>query len=324
MVKNSDINEIRERLEQAQSVAIFAHLRPDGDSIGSVLGLGWALEDAGKKVQFISDDPVPHELQFLFEYCGGENPFTTEPADCDCLITPDISSIDRAGKFFAAHRDIRPDVCIDHHVSNTGFAKLTWLEAESPAASCIIAKLLPQLGLKITTRIASALLCGIVTDTIGFSTSNSNAEVLRVAADMVDKGAQIFSITQKALKSHTYEESLVWKYGIENIHREGKIIWSVLYKADRLKAGFLTDDDANFVNHLANNEDTDVAILFIQCSENDTKVSWRAKPPYDVSLPAVDMGGGGHKPAAGATVYGPIEETIPLVLEKTRKLTLGN
>ena len=205
MLKN-DLEQIRERLEQAQNVAVFCHIRPDGDSVGSTLALGWALEDKGKTVQYISQDPIPERFQFLFQYTGnGRNPFVNEPVGADCYILPDISSLDRAGKFFAEHPDQWPDIGIDHHVSNQGFCKLSWIEPESPAACSVLSDILPKLGFNLTKRISSALLCGIITDTNSFSNLNVNSASLRIAADLVDKGADIFFICHNNAITHFYK-----------------------------------------------------------------------------------------------------------------------
>ena len=181
MIIHDDIQLIRERIAKARNIAVFAHVRPDGDSIGSTLALGWALEDMGKKVQLISEDPVPDRFHFLFQFTkDGKNPYQPEPVDADCYIVPDISSPDRGGKFFTEQPDLKADICIDHHVSNEGHAKLNWIESDSPAACCVLTGLLPQLGAKLTKRISSALLCGIITDTNSFppQTSPSNPSAL--------------------------------------------------------------------------------------------------------------------------------------------------
>jgi len=321
MVIHDDIQMIRERLEQAETIAVFTHVRPDGDSVGSVLSLGWALMDMGKNVQLIAEDPIPERFHFLFRYTeDGKNPFISAPDHADCYILPDISSIDRAGSFFEKHPEVRPDICIDHHVSNTMYAKLNWIESDSPAACSVLSRFLPLLGIRITPRISSALLCGVLTDTNSFSTSNVTADSLRSAADLVDIGANIFSINMQAYKEHSLDEMNLWRLGMNNIRMEGDMIWSVLTKADRDKIGYTGDDDVGFVSYMGNTKGMNVSVIFIEIDDNETKISWRSRPGYDVSKVAVACGGGGHKAAAGATVYGKIGDIIPAVLEKTRAI----
>lgn len=317
-----DLNLIRKRLDEAQNIAIFLHIRPDGDSVGSTLALGWALEDIGKNVQFISEDEVPYHYHFLFEYTnGGSNPFCTEPGpETDCFITPDISSLDRAGKFFLARPGLRPDICIDHHVSNSGIGVLNWIEPNSPAACCVLTGILPKMGFTLTKRISSALLCGIITDTNSFSNSDVDSAALRYAADLVDNGAPIFKINRLAYKEHSPLEMEFWKIGFNNLHFENQMIWSVIRKADREAIGYQGDDDHGFVSFIGNTAGICVSVLFTEVSETETKISWRAVPGYNVADVALAFGGGGHAPASGATVSGRLEDVISAVLKKTREM----
>ncbi len=321
MKLHDDIELIRARIEEADTIAVFAHVRPDGDSVGSALALGWALSDMGKKVEFVSEDPIPEHFRFLFRFTeDGADPFLRSPQKADCFILPDISSRDRAGEFFGIHPEIQPDICIDHHISNQGFAKLNWVEWESPAACCVLTELLPELGFTLTERISSALLCGIITDTNSFSNSNVTAESLRNAADLIENGAKIFSISQQAYKLHTRSEMELWKLGMNNMHIEENMVWSVFRKADRDAIGYIGDDDRGFVNYMGNTANIKVAVLFIEVDDQNTKISWRALPGFDVSCVASYFGGGGHLAASGATIRGKLDEIIPAVLEKTRTI----
>lgn len=323
---HDDIQKIRDRLKKADTIAVFAHVRPDGDSVGSVLAFGWALRDMGKTVQFISEDPIPDRFSFLYQFTEEHgNPFRPEPDGADCYVVPDISDAGRAGKFFFEHPEIKPDLCVDHHVSNVGFAELNWIESESPAACCVLAELLPQLGVKFTKRISSALLCGIITDTNSFTTSNVTVESLRIAADLMDCGAEIFPISFKAHKEHSVSEMELWKIMMNNIHSDGDYLWSVLTKKDRDSIGYIGDDDCGFVNYMGDTQGVKVAILFTEVTELETKISWRSLPGYDVSKVAVACGGGGHSAASGATVRGKkVEEVIPQVLETTKRIISRN
>ena len=316
-----DLGLIRERIDAAETIAIFAHVRPDGDSIGASLALGWALQDMGKKVEFIAEDPVPERYHFLFQFTDdGNNPYIPEPINADCYITPDISSPDRAGCFFFDHQEIMPDICIDHHVSNWGYAKLNWVEPKSPATCSTLTEIMPKLGFSLTKRISSALLCGIITDTNSFSTSNVNAQTLRYAADLADNGADIFSINQTAYKEHSPQEMEYWRIGMNNMHIEGELAWSVVSKAERDAAGIDSDEDNGFTSYLCNTTGIKTAVLIIETNDHNVKISWRAVPGYDVSKVAVAFGGGGHKAASGANVRGPLDQAIYTIIAKTKEM----
>ena len=316
-----DLSLIRERLNNAETIAIFAHIRPDGDSVGATMALGWGLEDEGKKIEYVCEDPIPERYHFLFQFTSdGQNPFIPEPVHADCFIIPDISSPDRAGKYFLERPDLIPDINIDHHVSNQGFSKLNWIEHESPAACCVLAGIMPKLGFKFTKRISSALLCGIITDTNSFSNTNVTAQSLRCAAELVDNGAEIFKICRTAHKEHTLLEMEYWRIGMNNLHIENGLAWSVVSLSERQAAGIETDEDNGFVSYMCNTTGIKVSVLFTETDEKDVKISWRSVPGYDVSKVAVACCGGGHKAASGATVSGPLEKAITDVLAKTKEM----
>lgn len=316
-----DLRLIRKRLDEAETIAIFAHVRPDGDSVGSTLGLGWALEDQGKKVEYIAEDPIPERFRFLFQYTAdGKNPFIPEPTNADCYILPDISSLDRAGDYFYKHSEIQPDICIDHHVSNIGFAKLNWVEPDTPAACCVLAKIMPQLGFTLTKRVSSALLCGTITDTNSFSNSDVTAESLRLAADLVDNGAELFPICRTAHKEHSILEMEYWRIGMNNMHIEGELAWSYVLNSERKAAGIEDDEDNGFTSYMGNTTGIKASVLFTETNDGKVKISWRSVPGYDVAAVACAFGGGGHKAASGATINEPINNIIPRVLSKMKEM----
>ena len=318
-----DINLIRERIAKAKKIAIYAHIRPDGDSVGASMGLGRALMDSGKQVQFVCEDPIPARFDFLFPLMGfDKSPYDPEPdTDADCVITPDVSSLDRCGDYYFSHPDRCPDICIDHHISNLGYAKLNWIEGEAPAACYVITGILEQLGLKFTSAVASALLCGLITDTNSFSTSNMNSEAFRRAAFLVDQGADLFNVSHNGYKVHDAEDLALWKLGMAGmcIENDG-LIWSAFSRADREAAGIHNDEDSGFVSYMLNTIGMKVSVLFTELDACHTKVSWRGLPGYDVSKLGVSFGGGGHKAAAGATLNSGLEDAIRQVLERTRRI----
>lgn len=316
-----DLHLIRERLDAADTIAIFAHIRPDGDSVGATLALGWALEDEGKKVEYISEDPIPERLRFLFEFAkDGKDPFIPAPVHADCFVVPDISTPDRAGAYFLDRPEIRPDICIDHHASNIGFAKLNWVDPENPAVCCILTSIMPQMGFTLTKRINSALLTGIITDTNSFTNSNVTTDSLRLAANLADNGAELFKICRIAHKEHSIQEMKFWRIGMSHIHIEDEMAWSYILASEREAAGIESDEDNGFASYMGNTTGIKTSILFIETDDKKVKISWRSIPGYDVAKVAVSFGGGGHKAASGATINGPIDIAMIDVINRTRNM----
>lgn len=156
--------EIKQRLEQAQKIVIASHVRPDGDAIGSLLGLGLALNDAGKQAQMVLVDGVSSS----FKYLAGSELIVKEPqGDHDTFITVDCADFKRTGKAFENFG--APDINIDHHKTNERFGTLNLIEENEVATAAILTNYLPAWGYKITKPIAAALLTGIVTDTLAFA-----------------------------------------------------------------------------------------------------------------------------------------------------------
>lgn len=305
---------IRNRLALAKQVLITSHVRPDGDAVGALIGLGMALQDHGKTVQMVLADGVPNNMRHL----KGSNQVVTSPSiDFDTFIVVDSGDFKRTG-FNTVLR--QPDIQIDHHQTNTNFGLINLVDAEAVATSAILAEAMPKWSLSINVEIASALLTGIVTDTIGFRTSNMNAKALRIAADLMDLGADLPTLYFQGLVSRTIEAARYWGTGLSSLQQRDRMIWATLRAADRRAVGYNSLDDADLTNMLSSINDGDIAVLFIEHDPGLIKVSWRSRPGWDVSKIAEKFGGGGHAAAAGAEIPGTLEAVQASVLEATERL----
>ena len=198
----------------------------------------------------------------------------------------------------------KPDLVIDHHKTNINFGKLNLVEDEAEATALMLAKHIPLWGLSIDAGAASALLTGILADTIGFRTSNVTAEALRVSAELVDLGANLHEIYYQTLVTRSLAEARYWGQGLTKLQYEDGLLWSELTLEDRAKAGYFENDDADLVNTLSSIADVLITVLFVQQSDERVKISWRSVAGLDVSGLAFQFGGGGHAAAAGADVSG--------------------
>jgi phosphoesterase RecJ-like protein len=317
-MNNDQIEAAKQVLRHSQRVLLASHIRPDGDAIGSLLGLGLALQENGTKVQMVLADGVPRTFQHLI----GSKQIKKKPkGEFDTVVTLDSSSMDRLGDVF---QEIpTPDINIDHHVTNRGFARINIIDAKATATAEILVDLLPLFDLQISTPVANALLTGLITDTIGFRTTNMRPQALRKAAELIELGADLPGLYQKALLNRSYEAARYWGAGLNALQRDRGLIWTSLTLEDRKSTNYPGMDDADLVNILSSIEGADIALIFIEQSNGHVKVSWRARPGYDVAKVAAEFGGGGHKPASGATIEGSLSEIQTKVLEKTYKLLDG-
>lgn len=307
-----------EWISRARRCLVVCHVRPDGDAIGSLLGLGLALRDAGKHVQMISEDGVPAAFRSLV---GAETVLRKPDGESDLAIVVDTSEAERAG---AVLNELgQAHICIDHHVTNMGFAHLNLIDPQAAATAEMLALLLKRWGFAVTGPIAEALLTGIITDTIGFRTSSVTPQVMRLAAELMETGANLPELYRRALVDRSFEAARLWAAGLTHLERAGRLVWATITQEDRRIAQYPGRDDADLINILSAIEGADIAIIFIEQPNGRVKVSWRAQPGYDVSQIAVGFGGGGHPAASGAEITGSLLDVRSTVLEHTRPLLNG-
>jgi bifunctional oligoribonuclease and PAP phosphatase NrnA len=316
---NQDIKgAVKERLEKSKNIIITSHVRPDGDAIGSLLGLGLALRDAGKSVKMVLVDGIPASYRHL----EGSELVVKEPGgEYDTFITVDCADFRRVGKAFENFS--QPDINIDHHITNENFGRLNLVEADEVATAAILTNHLPEWGFTITRPIAAALLIGILTDTLGFRTSNTTPEALRQCAMLMETGVDMPDLYMKSLVRRSFPAAKYWGAGLSSMEHKNGIVWATLTMEDRKRAGYGGNDDADLINLISAIDGNKVGIIFVQQNDAHVKVSWRALAPgIDVSQVAKHFNGGGHAAAAGADIPGAMNEVKPMVL-KTTKETLG-
>lgn len=308
---------IKERLEKSKRVIIASHVRPDGDAIGSLLGLGLALQDAGKSVQMVLVDGVSSS----FRHLDGSEQIVKGPAgEYDTFITVDCADFKRVGKVFENFG--QPDMNIDHHKTNERFGKLNLIEPEEVATSAILANHLPEWGYKITRPVAAALLTGIITDTLGFRTSNTNPSALRLCAMLMEEtGVEMTDLYMKSLVKKSFPAARYWGAGLSHLEQKNGIVWATLTVEDRKRSGYGGNDDADLINMISAIDGNKVGMIFVEQNDHHVKVSWRAlEPGIDVSKVAQHFKGGGHAAAAGADIPGALTEVQPMVLKTTYEM----
>jgi phosphoesterase RecJ-like protein len=234
------------------------------------------------------------------------------------VVTVDCSDLERTGGSLNGYSV--PDLNIDHHPTNLNFAKINLVDVEAVATAEMLAEYLLEFGLPITPHVATALLNGIITDTLGFRTYNMTSKALRVAADLVEAGAPLPELYHRSLLSRSFNALRYWGVGLSNLRREERMVWTSLSMEDRRAVGYPGRDDADLINVLTTLRGADVVLIFVEQGNGRVKVSWRSQPGFDVSRIALDFGGGGHKAAAGAEIEGSLADVQEKVLAATRTL----
>jgi phosphoesterase RecJ-like protein len=304
------------RLAASQHVLIVSHVRPDGDAVGSVLGLGLSLQEAGKQVQMVLVDGVPSSFRHL---PGADQIKTGFDDGFDTFVTVDCADFKRTGRIFAGQPP--PDINIDHHITNELYGELNLIEGQEVATSAILTNYLPSWGYPVTAPTAAALLTGIITDPLGFRTSNVTPEAMRQVATLMEAGVDMPDLYMRGLVRRSYAAARYWARGLANLERADGIVYGTLSLDDRKGAGYSGTDDADLINVLSGIDGFKVAMIFVEQPHEHVKISWRAlEPGVDVSVVAVCFGGGGHAAAAGADVQGRLDEVKKSAIRGTREM----
>ncbi len=309
-----EIVKLRKLIEGATRIAIVAHMRPDGDAIGSLIALALSLQNGGKQVSSILADGVPKRFRFL----PGSNAVQRKfPTDCNLLIALDCSDIERTG-FEREDLPRRVDINVDHHPSNTHFGVVNIVDPHAAATAEILFDLAEPLGLEIDSNIATNLLTGLVTDTIGFRTTNVTPKVLHVVSRLIELGAPLAEIYECALNRRSVISARYWGRGLSRLQQEDGLVWTSLTLEDQQSVGYSGKDDADLINLLSTIDGAEVAVIFVEQPEGAIKVSWRSKAGLNITPLAEAFGGGGHHQAAGAMIVGDLEEVTETVISATR------
>jgi bifunctional oligoribonuclease and PAP phosphatase NrnA len=309
--------ELRQAFQNANTILITSHIRPDGDAVGSVLGLGLSLMQIGKKTELVLADGVPGNFRYL---TGSDQIKKRAAGNFDLSVVVDSGDLPRIGHILDG---VQPDINIDHHVTNQNFARINLVDPESAATSAILAEFIPQWGLPINVDVANALLTGVIVDTIGFRTSNVSAKTLRIAANLMDIGANLPEQYHRGLIQRSLRAARYWGAGLQKIETSGRLLWTSLTLEDRKITSYHGNDDADLVNMLSTIENMDVVIIFVEQKDQHVKVSWRSQNGMDVSQIALHFKGGGHPAAAGADIPGKLEEVKDQVIKKTSEILIS-
>lgn len=299
-------------------MAIVSHRDPDGDTIGSAIALGLALESLGKTVTLHCADLVPSSLAFLE---GAERVRRDAPdPGSDVVVTVDLGDISRAKIAVPAGR---PVVNIDHHLSNTAFGAVNWVDPTSAATGEMVARVIDGLGAEWTPAIATATLIAIMTDTGSFQFPNTDPRVLELAARCISRGADLPAITYNVFRSRRFEAMKLWGRAFSRIERDddGQLVWTWIDRGDLDAAGGMDEDATGLIEQVARSTGMRVAVLFNALTPGEVKLSCRTvpfAPVIDAAALMGEFGGGGHARAAGAVVRGTLDEVRPRVLDAAR------
>lgn len=302
-----------EAIAGANSILLVSHIAPDGDAVGSLLGMAGPLRGLGKNVTLAIDDGVPADLRFIPD--SDMVAPLVDSGEFDLLITLDSSDLERigrAGAYGMAHS--KQVINLDHHPTNTRFGDIYLIAPEAVAAVEIVYDFLAYLGQTISPATAHALLTGLVTDTQGFRISATNSRTLEIAQDLMSKGAPLSQIMSRTLNRRSYEEVQLWKLVMPSVRLRQGLIYADIRQRDMRQVGLEKAGDGGLVSYLVTVDQAKVSIVFKELPQGKVEIGFRAKPGYDVASLALQLGGGGHTLASGCTIEGSLQRAHDIVL----------
>lgn len=311
------INNLNKLIAENDAFLLTSHQDPDGDSIGSLIGLYNYLKNLGKRVEVYSEGNIPHKYRFL----DPENMIKNEPGnkspDAKIAIILECPRYDRIG---FVKELINPNmivVNIDHHIDNEMYGQINIVNQKACAVGEILFDIFDSSGNPFGAEVANPLYAALLSDTGCFKFSNTSSKCLRVAAALVEKGAQPKPIAENIFSSTTAGTLKLVGFVLQNmkLYANEKICVFRLGKGDPAKFGASMEDSEGLIDYTMMINDVQIGVLIKEIDSNTVKISLRSRDGIDVCAFANSRGGGGHVNAAGFTLNKSLDLAEPLIVK---------
>lgn len=300
------LSQVVELIENKQSFGITTHIKPDGDGVGSSLGLFWLLKSLGKSAEVIVRGTVPLAYRSL---PGAENIRDIQQVDreYDAVFVIECSDLERPG---IAGLDREFTVNIDHHATSEHFGSINWIDSTASAVGEMIYNLCKAIGGRVTKEIAECVYMALVTDTGSFHFSNTTERTLKVASELIKAGVRPADISEAVYNNYPWSRIELMRQVLGTVKRDpsGKIASLRQTLAMREAAAAVDGDNSGFVNIPLSAREILAAVYMREVGPQQYRVSLRSKGDINVAKVAERFGGGGHRNAAGLRIEGPWDE----------------
>lgn len=296
------LSQVVELIEKEQKFAITTHVRPDGDGVGSSLGLCWLLRSLGKSAEVIVRDDVPPAYRSL----PGADEIRKLPqidTKYDAVFVIECSDIARPG---IIDLESQFTVNIDHHATCGHFGTINWIDATASAVGEMIYNLCKAIGGKVTREIAECLYMALVTDTGSFHFPNTTDRTLKVASELIKAGVKPADISEAVYSSYPWSRIELMRQVLNTVKRDpsGRVAWLRQTLDMTETSGAIDGDNNGFVNMPLAAEEVVASVYMREVAPGSYRVSLRSKGDINVARIAEKFGGGGHKNASGLSVDG--------------------
>ncbi len=289
-------------IEAAPTVALACHVHPDGDALGSMLGMFHSLRAAGRRV--VASFPTPFIVAPHYREMPGLE-LLTKPADFPCepdvLVTFDCGSLGRLGDLAPAAEAARELVVIDHHISNTCYGTINVIDPFAAASGVVVRRLLDELGLALTRDAAHALYAALVCDTGRFQYETTTPEVFNLARELVEFDLPISRLSRQLFEEHRFAYLKLLAEGLESaqLDVDKRFVWTAVTQ-DMLERHDVTLEEVEgLIDVLRRTTEAEVTCVLKEEADGSVRVSLRSLGEVDVRCIAEQHGGGGHRFAAG-------------------------
>ena len=316
---------LAEIIDAHERFIITSHIRPDGDAIGSELGMAALLDQKGKQSWIVNASELPERFEFLdpthrILHIDDEQSRTAMKTG-EVLIILDTSAWVQLGSMGDFIRNTSATkLVIDHHLGHDDMGAELFKDVHAPACGALLADAAEPLGCQLTPEVAEPLFVALATDTGWFRFSSTNGNTLRLAARLSDAGANVSKLYCLLFEETTLGRLKLMGRTLEGVHttKDGRIAYSAIRLSDFQSTGAVPQDSEDLVNYTLSISGVQVGLLFIEQRSGMVKVSFRSRNGLDCTRVAAQFGGGGHHQAAGAMIDGPIEQAQSRVLEAVR------
>jgi phosphoesterase RecJ-like protein len=303
-------------IRAAKNLVLACHVNPDGDALGSMLGLALGLAPLGQKITVLSQDGVPEILRFLPGVDLVKR--TTDVSEFDLALVLDSGDLARVGpNIVPVIARARKVIDIDHHAVAGAFGDIQVLDSRAASTSEIVYALLLALELPITLPVATCLFTGVITDTGSFRFQNVTPNTFHVAASLLTAGAPPAFISENVFENRTFAATRLLGHALSSLSQaaEGRVVWAHITSADFEALGATDEDTEGVVNYARGVRGAVAGMLFREMRDGTVRVSLRSQETVNVAVIAQNFGGGGHRMASGCTLHVPLAEAERLVVD---------
>lgn len=311
------IDNIKEEIQKAEDVVILTHESPDGDAVGSALAMYLTLKKLGKTVDVI----IP-EYASMFEFLPGADEIKKEGKQepYDLAISVDVTGINRLNGFAKYFEDAKVKIQIDHHQVNEMFADYNFVNPASPACAQNLIFIIEQLGVEIDKEIGTCLLTGIITDTGGFKYEGVSAETFEFTSWLLAKGVNVSDVYKRVMQTKTRANFELRKLVMDRMEFvcDNQVTFTYMTLEDEKNTGAAPGDHEGLVEIGRDIEGVEVSI-FLREVEGGYKASLRSNNYVNVSDVCIAFSGGGHKRAAGCTIFNTLDIAKDAIIHEVEK-----